>query len=248
MENLNLVIDLHKDQQRQGPGGNRETKLAIELSGIKNHSGLKIADIGCGTGASALILAKELQASIIAVDIATEFLDKLHKKAIEHGVSDRIITMTSPMEELPFVENQLDVIWGEGSIYNMGFENGIKYWKNFLKEDGILAISEITWLTDERPQEIEDYWNTQYGEINTASRKMMVLEKNGFSPIGYFPLPDYCWKENYYNPLVSSFDDFIRRHTDIEAAAEIVKQERSEIELYHKFNKYFGYGFYIARK
>lgn len=31
-----------------------------------------------------------------------------------------------------------------------------------------MALSEITWLTNERPSEIEEYWNNEYPEISTA--------------------------------------------------------------------------------
>ena len=68
MDELQLLLDLHQDGPRQGPGGDRETRLAVELSGLKHVSDLKIADIGCGTGASTLVLARELDAHITAVD------------------------------------------------------------------------------------------------------------------------------------------------------------------------------------
>lgn len=47
-----MLIDLHKDTSRQGPGGDSETKIALDLAMIDTSAPLKIADIGCGTGAS----------------------------------------------------------------------------------------------------------------------------------------------------------------------------------------------------
>tara|TARA_Y100001960_G_C14603641_1_gene792095 strand:- start:703 stop:975 length:273 start_codon:yes stop_codon:yes gene_type:complete len=69
------------------------------------------------------------------------------------------------MDDLPFAESSFDLIWSEGAIYNIGFENGIKQFKKFLKDDGVLAVSEITWLTAQRPDEITQYWETNYPEI-----------------------------------------------------------------------------------
>ena len=40
---------------------------------------LKIADIGCGTGASTLLLARSLDAQITAVDFLHDFLEVLEK-------------------------------------------------------------------------------------------------------------------------------------------------------------------------
>jgi len=46
---MQLLVDLHKSQFRQGPGGEAETKRAMELAGLDRSRHLKIADIGCGT-------------------------------------------------------------------------------------------------------------------------------------------------------------------------------------------------------
>ncbi|HON94151.1 MAG TPA: class I SAM-dependent methyltransferase, partial [Sedimentisphaerales bacterium] len=74
---MQLLIDLHKWNFRQGPGGDAETKRMLELAGLDRSRRLKIADIGCGTGASTVLLAKELDAEITAVDFLPEFLDEL---------------------------------------------------------------------------------------------------------------------------------------------------------------------------
>ncbi len=68
MDELQLLTDLHKRAYRQGPGGDPETELALNLAGISRSAPLRIADIGCGTGASTLLLARLLNAQITAVD------------------------------------------------------------------------------------------------------------------------------------------------------------------------------------
>jgi hypothetical protein len=52
MDDFKLLIDLHITADRQGPGGEAETRRAIELAGLAKRRNLKLADIGCGTGAS----------------------------------------------------------------------------------------------------------------------------------------------------------------------------------------------------
>ena len=47
MEDYQLLIDLHKYANRQGPGGDAETEKALSLSMIDPNAPLKIADIGC---------------------------------------------------------------------------------------------------------------------------------------------------------------------------------------------------------
>jgi SAM-dependent methyltransferase len=243
-----LLIDLHKDASRQGPGGDAETEKAIDLAGLNRNTPLKVADIGCGTGASTLILARLLNAEITAVDFLQDFLDVLKTRTGNAGVEGKVTPLCASMEELPFEDEEFDVIWSEGAIYNIGFEKGVADWRRYLKPGGLLAASEITWITNGRPPELQDHWDSEYPEIDTASAKIKVLEENGYSPIGYFVLPEYCWIDNYYKPMLAGFQAFLGRHGNSEEARAIVEAERHEIELYEKYKAHYSYGVYIARK
>lgn len=248
MDNLDLIIDLHIDGARQGPGSDEATRQAIALSGLKGKSGLKIADIGCGTGASALVLASELDAHITGIDFLQPFLDRLTARAQKHALSERITPSLQSMDALDLAEASLDAIWSEGAIYNIGFETGVRNWRPLLKPGGVLAVSEITWLTDTRPNEVEDHWTSAYPQIATASAKIETLEKCGYTPIGYFPLAPHCWLENYYLPMQQRFSGFLAQHKDAPAAQEIIAAEQHEIDIYKRFSEFFSYGFYLARK
>jgi len=248
MDELDLLIDLHRSGRRQGPGSDDATRLAVRLAGLEASRGLKIADIGCGTGASTLLLARELEADVTAVDFLQPFLDDLTASAEKDGLNARIATLAVSMDALPFEEQSLDAIWSEGAIYNIGFEAGIAAWRRFLKPGAVLAVSELSWFTGERPAELERHWTEQYPEVATASAKLAALEANGYAPIGYFPLPEDCWLDNYYRPMQARFAAFLDRNGGSTAAQAIVEGEKREIALYERYSAYYGYGFYIARK
>lgn len=248
MEDFQLLADLHLRQKRQGPGGSAATKMAIDLAMLDPTAPLKIADIGCGTGASTLDLARRLNAEITAVDFLPEFIKKLIADSEKEGLGDKITAVVGPMENLQFEDDELDVIWSEGAIYNIGFEKGVNEWRRFLKPEGILVASELTWITGDRPTEIQEHWNTEYAEVDTASAKIKVLEDAGYSPVAYFFLPEHCWFQNYYGPLQDSFTEFLRRNANSESAQAIVEAERKEIALYEKYKGYYSYGVYIAKK
>jgi SAM-dependent methyltransferase len=246
---LDLLIDLHRDGERQGPGGDAETELALQLAGVDRTGPLRLADIGCGTGASSLLLARLLgNARITAVDRLPEFLDVLQARARHLGVADAITPCACSMDSLPFAEGELDVIWSEGAIYNIGFARGIAEWRRFLKPGGLLVVSEITWTTASRPADLQRHWQMEYPEIDLASTKIGQLEQHGYAPIGYAVLPQHCWLDHYYRPLQARFDDFLRRHGHSEAARAIVSAEEREIRLYEAHNAHFGYGMYVARR
>ncbi|OEU58781.1 MAG: methyltransferase type 11 [Desulfobulbaceae bacterium S3730MH12] len=248
MEDYRLLTDLHKNAKRQGPGGDAETEKVLSLAMIDRAAPLKIADIGCGTGLSTMLLARLLQAQITAVDFLPDFLEVLEVNAKHMGLSEKITTLACSMDNLPFADEEYDVIWSEGAIYNIGFERGVKNWSRYLKAGGLLVVSEITWTTASRPSELQRHWEGEYPEIDVASSKIGVLEKNGYSPIGYFVLSENCWLGNYYRPMQDSFKDFLNRNGNSEGARAIVEAENQEIELYEKYKSHYSYGVYIARK
>ena len=247
MIEFDLLIDLHKNNPRQGPGSDAMTQKALDATGLKPSKDLHIADIGCGTGAQTFVLAKQLDGQITAVELFPEFLEILKKRAEEKDITN-ISTIAASMDDLPFAPNSLDLIWSEGAVYIMGFEKGISYWHQFLKPGGFLAVSEITWLTEHRPKKLEDYWKAAYPEIDTATNKIAQLERNGYTVVDYFMLPKSCWLENYYQPLEKATAAFLARHHNSAAAKEVVEENKIEHELYLKYQDYYSYGFYIGQK
>ncbi len=248
MTELELLVDFYKNTERQGPGSSLETIKALDFMNISKDQKLKVADIGCGSGGQTITLAQNIEGQITAVDLFPDFLDELNLKAEKLGFQERINTVEKSMEDLPFGNDELDIIWSEGAIYNIGFEAGIKKWKNYLKSGGFLAVSEITWITNSRPQEIEEFWNEEYPEIDTASNKIRILEENGYSPVGYFILSQNSWIDNYYKPLEKRFSAFLEKHNNSEMARNIVEEQKEEIRKYQKYKDYYSYGFYIAKK
>ena len=249
MDHLDLLIDLHLPNPRQGPGSDAQTELALRLTALDLTAPLTVADIGCGTGAATMALARLLpQAQITAVDFLAPFLTQLQQRGEATGVADRVTVLEASMSGLPFADGQFDLLWSEGAIYNMGFENGVESWRRFLKPGGVLAVSELTWTTHARPPELQAHWEREYAEVGTASDKMHVLERHGYSPLGYLVLPESCWLANYYRPLQAGFGDFLNRHGHSEAARAVVTENEQEIALYEAHKTHFSYGVYVAKK
>jgi SAM-dependent methyltransferase len=152
------------------------------------------------------------------------------------------------MAALPFAEAELDLIWSEGAIYNIGFARGIRAWRPLLRPGGVLVASEITWTGAQRPAEVTAHWQREYPEIDVASAKLAQLEQAGYTPIGYFVLPEHCWLDHYYRPLQAGFEAFLARHGHAPAAQSIVAAERAEIALYQAYRAHYSYGVYVARR
>lgn len=143
MDDMRLLIEFHENAKRQGPGSEEETIKALSMIDIREKKDLKILDIGCGSGAQTITLAKNISGAVTAVDLYSAFLKKLENTANQKKLNN-ITTVQCSMEKLPFKEKEFDIIWSEGSVYNMGFENGFKSWKKYIKDSGYLVVTELS--------------------------------------------------------------------------------------------------------
>ena len=177
-----------------------------------------------------------------------QFLEMLMKKAKENNLINRIVAEEMLMDNLTFEKNSFDVIWSEGAIYNIGFENGLYLWRKYLKDNGFIAVSEISWLTDTRPEEIQQYWVNAYQEIDTIENKLSVIEKCGYTSVAHFVLDYKCWIDNYYQPILERSEAFLKKYDYADEVKEFVEAGKIEADMYNRFKDYYSYVFYIAKK
>jgi SAM-dependent methyltransferase len=247
MDELELLVDLHIRNERQGPGSADDTRRALALAGIQPDRQLSIADVGCGTGASALVLAQDLGAPVRALDMLPAFVDAARVRAEDRGLADLVHAEVARMEELPIEPGSLDLLWSEGAIYNMGFAEGVCAWRSLLKPGGVLAVSDLTWTTPARPADVDAHWNAAYPGVALASEKIRILEDAGYAPLGFFFLPPSSW-DAYYGPLRAGVPAFRARHGASAAAEAILAEEEKEQHLYAERGEWFSYGFFVARR
>lgn len=244
---VELICEYFSSVERQGPGSPEVTKKALSfIEGLSDQS--KIIDLGCGTGGQTMTLAKNTQGHITGIDLFPKFIEIFNTNAEKLNLQDRVKGVVGSMDNLSYQHDELDLIWSEGSIYNIGFERGINEWRKFLKTGGYIAVSEATWFTDERPDEINNFWNQAYPEIDTVPKKIKQLQDAGYIPIAAFIIPNNCWTKHFFEPQVPVQEMFLKKHKGNKAVEELVINMRREAELYKKYNQYYGYAFYIGKK
>ncbi len=244
---FSLICEFFSKIERQGPGSPATTLKALSfIDNLTDES--NILDIGCGTGGQTLIIAQNAPGKIKGLDLFPTLIDIFNANVKKHNLQDRLEGIVGSMEELLFSEEEFDLIWSEGAIYNIGFERGMKEWNKFLKKGGYIAVTEASWFTEERPEEINSYWQAAYPEIDTISNKMDQLQKAGYVPVASFILSENCWIENYYVPQSKVQDDFLKKHAGNETAEGLISELRHEVEMYNKYKEFYGYVFYIGRK
>lgn len=175
-----LICNYFKGLKRQGPGSPEVTQKALSFTNELSDNA-RIADIGCGTGGQTMALANYTKGQITGIDLFPDFIEIFNRNAIEAHCEDRVKGIVGSMDALPFQEEELDLIWSEGAIYNIGFERGMNEWNKFLKKNGFIAVTEASWFTPERPSEIDDFWMANYPEIDTIPRKIDKWRKPDIS-------------------------------------------------------------------
>ena len=244
---LGLICEYFAGVERQGPGSPEVTQRALSfVEGLFDES--RIADIGCGTGGQTMVLAQSAPGSVTGIDLFQTFIDLFNKNAAELGFEDRVKGVVGSMDSLSFENEELDLIWSEGAIYNIGFERGLNEWREFLKPGGYIAVSEASWLTETRPAEIDEFWKNAYPGIDTIPSKVAQVQKAGYIPVASFVLPETCWIDHFYAPQAKAMELFLARQKGNKAAEDFIANQRHEEQLYHKYKEYYGYVFYIGKK
>lgn len=244
---FNLICEYFACVERQGPGSPEVTLKALGfIDNLTEES--RIADLGCGTGGQTVTLARNAPGRITGLDLFPGFIAIFNRQAKRLGLEERMKGIVGSMEELPFGEESLDLIWSEGAIYNIGFERGLNEWKRYLKKGGYVAVTEASWFTDERPREIDDFWMKAEPGIDTIPHKVARMQEAGYVPVAAFILPENCWTEHYFAPQVEVREKFLKKYAGNRTVERFVAFGRHEAELYHKYKEFYGYVFYIGKK
>lgn len=244
---IDLLIEAHVHLERQGPGSDDTTRRALsflgELDGFSN-----VADLGCGSGPQTLELAQHLTGTVVGLDLFPQFIDVLNERADQLGLKDRVQGAVGSMDNLPFEQKSLDLIWSEGAVDNIGLEKGLAHWHRFLKKDGYVAVTCPSWLTNQHPAVIEKFWTDAGSGLDSISHNIAVLQNCGYRLIACFTLPESCWTDEYFAPRETALEKLLETYPGNETVAAFVAENRREVELYATYGRHYGYVFYIGRK
>ena len=247
MEGLEYIYELCEALPRSGPGSNEYTRRAFNTI-PKLQTPPFILDIGCGQGMQTIEIAKISNGEIIALDNHQTFLDMLMEQAKNQRVEEKIVPKNISMLDMDFEEETFDIIWSEGALYFMGFQNGLKRCHQLLKGKGYLAVTELLYTLPNPPNPVVEYFESEYPDIKNIEENIETIKKEGFNLISNFTLPESAWLDNYYLPIEKELPRLNEKYQGNEVALAVFEGFRKEADFYRKYSKYYGYEFFVMQK
>lgn len=241
------LLRLHEGLPRQGPGSAVTTARALDLLPAVPPEA-RIYDLGCGPGHASMVLASRLKQKVVAVDLTEDFLLQVTANAQDRGLSDLIETRLGDMAALDDEPQSINLIWAEGSIYCVGFDQALSIWRPLLKSNGVVACTELSWLKDNPAAEASQFWQAAYPGARSVVQNITAAERIGYACLGHFVLPQSCWWDEYYDPLLANIKRLGPEAKDDQFLAQAIHDATAEIDLFKRFSADYGYVFYLLQK
>ena len=204
---------------------NKYTRKAYQMiPGLDKPS---ILDVGCGSGVPTLELARLSNGIITAIDIEQVLLDRLGRKVIKAGLTDRITVINRSVFDLDFPDESFDIIWAEGSIYVMGFTRGLKEWKRFFKPRGYLVV---------------------HDNIKNFQEKCESISETGYDLMDHFKISRESWWNEYYAPLEKHVEKMLLVNENDSSFLAAITKVKQEIDMFKNSSDSSGSVYFVMQK
>lgn len=141
-----------------------------------------------------------------------------------------------------------DVVWAEGSLFIMGFREGLEACRDLLTPSGLLAASELSWLQSDPPSECRQFFADAYPVMVDVAANLATIRSCGYDILGHFILPESAWWTPYYHPLEARLQALRQKYAADPERIEMIEAVYLEIEMYRRYSSYYGNVFYLMRQ
>eukprot|EP00095_Tigriopus_kingsejongensis_P010973 maker-scaffold270_size230592-snap-gene-1.19 protein:Tk10973 transcript:maker-scaffold270_size230592-snap-gene-1.19-mRNA-1 annotation:"hypothetical protein DAPPUDRAFT_58148" len=147
--------------------------------------GMRVLDIGCGTGGSAFFLARKFGVHVLGVDLSNNMLSiaEEHRREMEPEVQERVTFKLLDATSASFPDGHFDLLYSRDAIMHIAEKE--KLYSNvfrWLKPGGQVLVSEYIHGNNHpnHPQEYIDYIIDRGYQLLTVKEYGDVLKKVGF--------------------------------------------------------------------
>jgi arsenite methyltransferase len=136
------------------PGGEATTRRALELIGL--GPGDRLLDVASGTGASAVLAAREFGCIVAGVEYAADAVRDAQGAADAAGLCDQVGFVAGDAEALPFGEAQFDAVLCECSLCTFPDQTrAMAEIRRVLRPGGRLALCDVTAERERLPARLD---------------------------------------------------------------------------------------------
>ena len=135
------------------PGGERLTRVLAERMRLGPDD--RVLDVGCGRGASALLLAREWGCRVVGIDFGEQNLEEASRAAADAGLADRATFRSGEAEALAFDSEAFDAVICECVLSTFPDKvTPIQEMRRVLAPKGRLGVTDVT-LRGALPEELQ---------------------------------------------------------------------------------------------
>jgi ubiquinone/menaquinone biosynthesis C-methylase UbiE len=186
-----------------------------------------ILEIGCGTGVPTMELARITDGTIFALEPDSESCNILRDKVRKAGNQERIKVIHCTLEAADLPVNFFDIVWAEGLLNIIGFEEGLALGTRFLKDKGYFVI---------------------HDEIKNGGEKRRIIARHGYSLIDSFMLNRNAWLQGYYGCMEKHLSVYMSTHPASGYDARAFEKELRDIAAYRENPENLRSIFYILKR
>lgn len=154
------------------PGGESTTLRAFELVGLA--AGDRLLDVASGSGASALLAAREVDCEVVGVEYAEPAVVAARSAAEAEGLGQRVTFLRADAEALPLPPDSVDAILCECSLCLFPDKSrALAEMRRVLRPGGRIVISDVVVDSDHLPKELA-------GPMATIACVGSALSRDGY--------------------------------------------------------------------
>lgn len=214
------------------------------------NEGMKVLNVGCGTGYTACYLAKNYKTQVIALDINQRGIIEAGNRVLKQGVDEKVLLIQADAHNLPFIDAVFDLVIIESVlVFCDAVEVLSKIYKG-LKPGSTIGFNELTFLKPP-PARLVSLLTGTLG-ISAFQQKEW---KSALRKAGFINITSENHKINLWHQLASHLQvDGLRKYL---ASIAVGVSDKTISKMFFRkemliaafdFLPYVGYGIYTGKK